>query len=280
MEMLFNELSVEPLSGDIYEANKKMELFARTVGEARKRNFRNIRSYHDTNNIKLADDYSLYDWLHKKEVPELYRNFIYGMIIRPFINEEDEEVEEHYITSNYYFESIDPSVPKTETVGLAAAYLYETLSISLSSMFLWDEVTLPIIIESDEDGGLVQNVFNVSRRESFEQPVISEFVEKLGVVEIIETDIEPGEKKIHFSDHHGKDELRAFADKLKLSPYVVEMRGTNWGGKKFIRKIYKDGTLEIVLTNSSRSYALWVQTTGRNMRETNAIAEILTTKYS
>ena len=48
----------------------------------------------------------------------------------------------------------------------------------------------------------------------------------------------------------------------------------------FATKCYAPGIIEIVLVNSERQYALHVQTTGRNYRETKAIAEIITERYS
>jgi hypothetical protein len=58
------------------------------------------------------------------------------------------------------------------------------------------------------------------------------------------------------------------------------MRSTNWGGNAFIRKVHKEGIIEIVLFKTERQYALLVKTTGRNLRETKAIAEILDGHYS
>lgn len=74
--------------------------------------------------------------------------------------------------------------------------------------------------------------------------------------------------------------MNELCDKLELSPYVEEMRSTNWGGTKFIRKTTKEGFIEIVLYKTQRKFALLVKTTGRNKRETDAIAEILNEKYS
>lgn len=89
----------------------------------------------------------------------------------------------------------------------------------------------------------------------------------------------PSEKKIHLSDHHGKKELQDLCDRIKNSPYVVEMRSTDWGGKNFIRKIHHNGIIEIVLYKTNRQYALQVQTTGSNEQQTKLIAEILKERY-
>jgi len=201
------------------------------------------------------------------------------MLKRPFIKDEDEEVIDKYIEANYLFEDKESGITKTECTGLASAYLYETLSVSLPSMPVWNKIKLPIIIETEEETR-IESVFNVSSKKSFENEEIAEYVENLGNVELVETDIAPDDKKIHLADHHGKDKLKELANQLKNSPYVVEMRSTNWKGKKFIRKIRKDGTIDIVLYKTDKGYALWVQTTGRNLRETKAIAQILDDRYS
>jgi hypothetical protein len=52
------------------------------------------------------------------------------------------------------------------------------------------------------------------------------------------------------------------------------------GCNKFIKKCHRTGIIEIVLYKTDRKYSLQVQTTGRNLRETEAIAEILNDQYS
>jgi len=279
MELLLNELSVQPLSEDKYAANDKMKQFAEAISEARKKNFKLIRSHLSSSEISLTEDYTLFDWLQNKDVPTKYRNFLFGMITQPFIKDEDEEVVDKYIEANYFFEDSESGIAKTACTGLASAYLYETLSISLLSAPVWNKTKLPIIIENEEETR-IESVFNVSSKKSFEDEEIAEYVGNLGNVELVETDIAPKDKKIHLADHHGKKELAELAKQLKNSPYVVEMRSTNWGGKKFIRKTHKDGVIEVVLYKTSKGYALWVQTTGRNLRETKAIAQILDDRYS
>ncbi|MEI6138154.1 MAG: hypothetical protein WCP85_02765 [Mariniphaga sp.] len=280
MELIFNELSVDPLSVDKYAGNDKAVKFAKAVSTAQKRGFKNIRSYLASNQILLSDGYTLYDWLHNNDRgTEVLRSFLYGMIVQPFIKDEDEAIEEKYVEADYFFEDKESNIEKTRCRGLASAFLYETLSTSLASANVWERVKLQLIIES-EGINSPQAVLNISSQESFINEEISDFVEKLGPIELIETEILPDNKKIHLADHHGKAELTVLSNLLKKSPYVIEMRSTDWKGKRFIRKVSKDGVIEIVLIETQKQYALWVQTTGRNLRETNAIAKILEVKYS
>lgn len=96
---------------------------------------------------------------------------------------------------------------------------------------------------------------------------------------LTKTTIEPANKKVHLSDHHGKKELNELCDRIKNSPYVEEMQSTNWGGKRFIRNFDANGLIEIVLYKTDRQYALNVKTTGKDLQETEAIAKILIDKY-
>lgn len=279
MELLFNELSIHPLSGNQYTANEKMKVFSEAVAVARKNGFRNIRSHYAAYQIKLSEHYNLHDWLNNKSVSEIYRNTLYGMIIQPFINEDDKEVETEYLESEYFFEDEPGGVAKTECLGLASAYLYETPAISFASLSVWENKILQIIIKNG-DVFSTGNVLNISKKESFAENEIIAFIEDQTEIVLEKTAIEPDSKKYHFSHHHGIAELTNFWKKLKLSPFVIEARSTDWGGKKFIRKIDKTGVLEIVLTDSERQYALWVQTTGKNYRETKTIAELLKEEFS
>lgn len=278
MELMYNELSVDALSANRYAANDKMKLFSETVAEARRRGFRNIRSYHDSHQIQLTADYTLYDWLNNGDVSKELRDNMYGMLILPFIRDEDEQVMAGYVDADHYFEDAANGIAKTKCQGLAAAHLYETLSVSLQSSAAWTKNELEITVEAN-GASKSEQVNNVFSRGCFDVATISDFVENLGNVVLDESPLAPDAKDIHLAGHHGKKELKALWNKLKNNCYVVSGHSTDFGGKRFIRKTSSDGVVEIVLVDSDREYALWVQTTGRNLRETNAIAEILKDRY-
>ncbi len=274
MELIFNELSMNPPVADKFQATQKMQQFAQTVAAARKKGFRQIRSDCATNEIRLTEQYSVYDWIHDKTIAREQRQLLHGMIVKPFIKEEDDAIEAQYVEADYFFKT-----EKMRCYGLASAYLYETLTISLAFAPIWEKHELELMVKK----GAISTthlVLNVADKAGFEVPQIADFVEKLGEVTLVESQLKPNDKKIHLADHHGKQDLKVFCQQLKNSPYVIEMRSTNWGGRNFIRKTQKDGVIEIVLIETQRQYALWVQTTGRNYRETKAIAEILEENYA
>lgn len=282
MELIINELSTYPLSEDKYRANDKMILFSKAVAEARKKGFRHIRTHYSAHEIQLTEDYSLYNWLFDKEFPEIYRSIFYDMFVQPFIREDDVEIVDQYIESEFYFEDSENGFNKQKCLGFASAYLYDTLSISLQSHHIWLKNIFKITVEKEKKS-LEVEVKNTFSTDCFNHPAIKGFIEESCILSLLETDINPDDKHVHLADHHGKQELKELCDRLKYNPYVVEMRSMEWCRGKcsnFIKKTHDTGVIEIVLYNTDCKYALWVQTTGRNFRETNAIAEILEENYS
>lgn len=276
---MFNELSVQPLSGSKYDGVEKAKEFALTMGDARKKGFKRIRSHKSNSEILLSADYSLQDYLFDKTLPNEHRvnkEILFGTIVLPFIKEDDEKVVDAYIQSDFHFNN---NGTKQECLGLTAALFYETLSISLNSSNHWKNNSIPITNEA-EAVTITKQVNNVFSKDCFDVQAVSVFVENLGEVNLLKTGISPGDKKIHIAPHHGVDVQTAFCNRIKQNDFVVEMKSTGWGGNNFIRKIYSNGVIEITLINSLKKYALWVQTTGRNYRETEAIAQNLRERYS
>jgi len=278
MELMFNELSLKPICSSVEEAKICAHDFAKTYAAAGRAGFLRVRSVYRTSEVQLAPEYSFHDWLMDGSVPKVQREQFYGKWTHPFIDEDDEERSEKYITSDYYFEDKESKLERQKCFGLTAAHLFQTLSISVATAELWKRIKLNVIVVNEE-GELVVPVFNVASPESFNDERVSKFIENLGEVELIETDIAPKDKEVGISDHHGKKELNELAARMIHSPYVEIIRSTRWGGNRFVRKVEPTGVIEIVLVNSQRRYALWVQTTGRNYRETLEISKLLADRY-
>jgi len=278
MELAFNELSQTPLLDDAYAANDRMLLFSRTVAEARKKGFRNIRTHLSTSEIKLTQDYSLHNWLFDKNFPAESRSLFYDMFVQPFINEDNEDVEAKYIEANYFFEDNENLIPKQECLGLTSAYLGETITISFQSNPAWLKNKLTILIEKEEDTS-TDEVYNVFSKKCFSEDSIVDFVESITTLDFVETKINPNDKHFHLTAHHGQQELTNLWDKIKNSPFVIEGMSIEWGGNSFYKKPQKDGKVDIVHLKSDRRYAMQIQTTGRNLRETIEIAKRLAEQY-
>ncbi|MEL7039250.1 MAG: putative CRISPR-associated protein [Cyanobacteria bacterium J06592_8] len=101
--------------------------------------------------------------------------------------------------------------------------------------------------------------------------------------QIPQDDQEPQQKIIKLRDDHGKDILQAFSEKVRRSPYVKSIiNSLPFNPKQLnpIRKTYPDGKVEFVLTWTDAGLGICVQTTGRNLAETNSIAIYLQEKFS
>jgi len=280
IDLRFNELSKNPLFSDKYIVHQKMLEFGKTAKAARDKSIKHIKSDNSTSDIILTDGYTMHNWLFDKDFSaenRIFREFLQTMIIPPFI---DEDKEEEYLSNDYYFEDIINGINKQPCKGLAAAYLYDGLSISFQNGEAWKKNKLSIIIKKDDGVPLCQTVLNVYSDSCFLNEIILTHIERANNIHPIETKIPPCEKTAHFAEHHGKKELENFWLKLASNPYIISARSTNWGGKKFIRKIDKDGLIEIVLVNTERKYAMQLETTGKTFYETEFIAKNIEENYS
>lgn len=94
---------------------------------------------------------------------------------------------------------------------------------------------------------------------------------------------DPKKKAINLRDDHGQDILKAFSEKICRSPYVKKVLNSlpfNSKRTKPIRRTKPNGIIEFVLTWTDRGLGICIETTARNLAETNTIAIHLQEKYS
>ena len=86
---------------------------------------------------------------------------------------------------------------------------------------------------------------------------------------------EPSRKAINLRNDHGKDILQAFSERICYSPYVKKIINSlpfNPKRTNPIRRTTENGVVEFVLTWTSAGLGICIETTGRNLAETNTIA--------
>jgi hypothetical protein len=281
MELIFNELSLQPTASDPHSAQLLVEKIAQTYSKAKSQGFQKIRFHEVFEQIALTEGYTFSDWLNTTSNRTL-KDLLLAAKVYPFINEKDEWAETEYLKQRYFFEN--EFIERTEPQGLAAAIIYQTLSLSLLNHEYWQRVELPVSVSGEYLEGILiaKRVFNVCETTSFENVVIQEFIGKITSPTLIGTEIAPDQKILHLRDDHGKDKLERFGKRLLQSQYVVSVINSlpfNPKATNLIRKTYPDGKIELVLYWEDKGYGLVIQTTGRNIHETNAIAEILVEDY-
>lgn len=279
MEMIFNELSCMPLSETNADANEKMVQLIQTYAEGNKKGFKGIRFPLYLHQLNLSETYSMEDWL-KQTNQRTLKNLLVGARRYPFIKTEDEWAEKVYIENIYY---INNRGTETFCAGLAVAHIYATVSISLASANHWQQNTITINIRTNDNLPNTQvSVPNVFSKACFTQPSIASFIENIGEISLITTQLNPDEKPIHFRDDHGTDVLMAFAKRLVNYAYVDGViNSLEWKPKaiNLIHNVFADGKIELVLYWTDKGLGMIIQTTGRSLRETQHIANLIKEKY-
>lgn len=134
------------------------------------------------------------------------------------------------------------------------------------------EIYLPFILE--ENGMVTLSNIGLLVWEDYKQTFPPQ---------LVKDDTPPDKKEIKLaSTHHGNDQLRKMAKKLNNTPYVkgiinsCEYKPTS---RRAISDIKDDGSFVFTLTDTDAGYSMIVQTTGRNLQETEMIARWLEERF-
>jgi len=285
MDLIFNELSVSPLSGNKTMGFERVVLFLKTFKRSQDLSYNKIRFDVATGEDVLAKtrvtrEYSLADYrgfFLQDRQNRRYGQLLLGLAKRPYIDDNSEE-EGRYIQNTFKIKKDGQII---EPYGLAAAYIYSTIGIGFNSEPFWEVCKFELTIIGEGKGNAI--VFCVSKPEHFEDRELNQFVENRLPVILMETSMLPENKRINLRDDHGKDVLREFSERLVRSPYITGIINSlpyNRFERNFIRKVFPNGNIEIVLTKTDKGLGVIVETTGRNKRETEEIAKILERNFS
>ncbi|MEQ8188764.1 MAG: hypothetical protein ABRQ39_12400 [Candidatus Eremiobacterota bacterium] len=247
-----------------------------TCKDAGKYDFTRMRVNSNFRDSYLSENYKITDWLNDPSVRKDYKTLLLGLKRYPFIAEEDENIENIYLKNCYYLNAPDINeLHMQETEGLAVAFLYDTISISFRTNEIWNK-TIINLIEKIDNEEIIVSVKHISNSEHIEAH--KEWIQSNKSLTLLKSEVLPEHKSVNIRDDHGKDILIKFVNKLIKSPYVIKVINSipfNPKETHFIKEIYSDGKIEIVLTWTDEGYGLVVQTTGRNLQETKAIADII-----
>ena len=279
MYLAFNELSVLPLQVNDHILLKHFEDLSETFKQVSNLyGFKQVLYPSDLSGFQVTESKNMAQWV--ESLPTKERNKIFTVIYRkPFLNDILEEKETEIYS--YFFENKNPDIEQQYCKGLATAYLLEIPSISLNNHIFWKKHKINFYKE-EADATTEVEVNNISTIESIANKTTQEYLESFANLELHKSDLHFSEKKIHFREDHGIDVLKRFANRIVNSDYVVEVVNSlpfNSHISRFIKNVYKNGQIEIVLYWEDAGYGMLVQTTGRNYRETEAIAEILKTEF-
>jgi len=277
-DLIFNELTEYPLAPDFSEAFRRVKQFLNTYKERPSIFDKRIRLETYIGNLHLTDSISLQEFCNETPQSRTLGSLLLGLGKHPFIDEGTPE-EDQYIENSY---SLSRNGNWKETIGLAAAHLDDTICIGFEPEEYWREVEHKLLI-SNRDGVLCSpTVLSVSNPGHFSSFVFEEWLVRHQPVSLIKTSLNSSEKPIALRNDHGKDVLQRFSERLRRSPYVTAIVNSlpfNPNQRDFIKSVSAQGLIEIVLINTDQGIGIAVQTTGRNLRETELIAELLRDEF-
>lgn len=278
-DLVFNELTTSPLAPDFNAAFERVKGFIYTYKKKPAMFNRMIRLDIYIGELQLTEGMSLQDFCNETPASRTLGSLLLGLGKHPFIDEGTDQ-ENQYLEHDYFF---DRNGIRKATIGLAAAYLRGTVCIGFASEECWENVECKLIV-SEVDGSVRSTtVLSASTPNHFSSPSMNNWVEKNETITLVEGTLDPTEKTIHLRDDHGKDILQKCSERLRRSPYVLSIVNSlpfNPKQRNFIKSVSPSGLIEIVLIDTDKGLGLVVQTTGRNLRETEEIANILSTEYS
>jgi hypothetical protein len=231
--------------------------------------------------LQVTQEQKFSEWLGNLNTGE--KNKIFAIVNkRPFTEEYLGDKNDD--TLKYYFVSSDLNMEQEYCEGLATADIMDIPSISLMHHEIWKNIKLEIFRETGQSENPPESVlvFNAATNEVLFRDDFKNFCESVSNAELVPCTLSFDEKNICLRDDHGMDILRKFAERIIRNDYVEGvLNSLPFNGKtsRFIRRIKRNGLIEIVLHWEDGGYGMVLKTTGRNYRETEAIANILKTKF-
>lgn len=257
MDLFFNELSIK--NKESIENN-----IITPIVEA----YKELIKYNVTTcRISPDDCTKLFQMLGSLSNAVNVKNFYFSFFRPPYESEDVERNQDEYYEHDWTYGG-------EACIGFALAFLLNSASFSIYSAD-WDSPTIDFLKD-----GKSTNARNICTKEHVVFHALH--LENQTEIELLECGMCASDKKIVLGNDHGKDVLEEFSQRLLRSPYLVGVVNSlpyNPYERKFIRKIREGGLIEIVLPWTDEGYGLVVKSTGRTIRETKRIAEIIEEEF-
>ena len=273
-QVCFNELSFLD-KNDEEDAILLFSSYAKTIKALNAKGFNGIRYEHGIASLSKENLRNIFDLQSNKKYRDSFL-FIISTARSPYI-EQDTQAEEIYINEDFEVKVDDEWCVGQ---GFTAAYLLDTIVISLNTHTKWEKSSY--VIRNTQDKRKTGEVLNVVTPESLETDAIHLFIEQRTPLNLEKYNMLPERKSCNFRKDHGIDKLTSLWNRLRNCEFIISAINSlefNPSGKEFIEKCCDDGKIHIRLVGTDAGYGMVIQTTGKNKRETTAIGEIIMQKY-
>ena len=212
----------------------------------------------------------------------MFNQMFYSTFHSPYVDSDiDGSPEENRYQKSEFVIYKDGKEIKCHDLGCAV--LKKTITVGFPSEPFWQQLKYQISERADTQE-YIHDVLCITMNQHISNIDFVDWVNATLFSEPKKVDIEPQKKKISLRDDHGYDILMKFAQKVRKSPYVLEIiNSLSFCGqqKTFIdcHQSFENGLIEIRLHWCDKGFGLMVKTTGENKYQTKKIAEILTNEF-
>lgn len=274
MEACFNDISSLPI--DAMNASELLGKYASVIKGVYTKGYHKIRYDKELCLIYLYDEVSIRD-LCKRHPHEPEFQLILSTFTRPGIDEQNEEYVNKFVNTSFEL----PTDSKGNIANsFSYAYASNTICVGFESDSAWGQCMHSLKVTCDDTCIQIQwpCISNINHLSS---PAFLKWFEQNTPLVLKESTINSNDKTIHITDDYGKDVLLALSSRIKNNKYVEEIYSAPYRPhhNKFIYEITPSGIITIVLTQTPQHLSLTLKTTGRNLRETKAIADIIERQY-
>lgn len=282
----FNELSMQPLCASETSAEQRVRNFLVMLSEVRKHtHITKVRHAGDMTTIQLTQTVTLQDYLNTHTTQPAVRALL-GIFVQPQVDMDDDISLQSYFDTTTEVKLGNDDVAAVD--GFNAAYCQNTFCVGFESCATWQNDFFDLSVTSNGKRKEVSwacisspLVYSTEKEHAHRKPAFDSWLQERNV-KLVESTLRPEQKPSEVEGDHGQRELKDHAKMLNRHPYVegaVTSLSFKPYSREYILKVYDDGFIDIVLCWEDAGYSMRVKTTGRNLAETRAIANILREKY-
>lgn len=159
LEMVLNELSLQPVADDVLTARQRMLVLVTTMSAATRSGVSKVlRTHRDLNAEELASGYPVAQWRNDHEVDRDTRRFFTSLATKaPYLADISDSTISNKVDSSDFFHE------ERSAAGLGIAYLLDTLALSIRSAPCWYPGYLEITYTYlDSDGEILEEMVTVT----------------------------------------------------------------------------------------------------------------------
>lgn len=280
MELVFNELSFRDYKDEQGLIDSFISLGVLFEKARDQYGYKHILFPSSLATLQACDNKTFSAWLN--DVPTKKRNKILPIIFkRPFT--EDYLGDKSGALASYFFVSDELQIVQEYCDGLATADIMDIPAISLANHNIWLSQILTIYKETDTTPAELK-VTNLADEEVLNSAEFQNFTDRIAVLNLQPSSLTIEQKlnNITLRKDHGKDKLKLLAERIVRNDYVngvVNSLPFNPRTSRFIKSVYKNGLIEIIMHWEDAGYGMVIETTGRNFKETDEIAKMLRDEF-